>query len=91
VTDKATQKRRGFVFVEFTSDEAADKATVETFHTIDEVQVYNIYHQSCMIASYTKTLIGDIKYHAMQGSSLFTSYAEFLTSYGISIDYYMCP
>ena len=42
VTDKATQKRRGFVFVEFTTDEAADKATVETFHTIDDVQVcYN--------------------------------------------------
>lgn len=39
VTDKATQKRRGFVFVEFTSDEAADKATVETFHTIDDVQI----------------------------------------------------
>ena len=39
MTDKGTGKRRGFVFVEFTTDEAADKATVETFHTIDDVQV----------------------------------------------------
>ena len=39
MTDKATQKRRGFVFVEFTTDGAADKATVETFHTIDDIQV----------------------------------------------------
>lgn len=46
MTDKATQKRRGFVFVEFTTDEAADKATVETFHTIDDVQVHSVLY--CM-------------------------------------------
>ena len=43
MTDKVSGKRRGFVFVEFTTDEAADKATVETFHTIDDVQVCSVW------------------------------------------------
>ncbi len=39
VIDKATDQRRGFVFVTFTSEDCVDKCTEKTFHEIASHQV----------------------------------------------------
>ena len=39
MTEKGSQKRRGFCFVTFTTEEAVDKCTEQTFHTLGEAQV----------------------------------------------------
>ncbi len=39
VTDKGTLRRRGFVFITFVDEDAVDKCTDKTFHTLEGHQV----------------------------------------------------
>ena len=39
VTDKGTTRRRGFVFVTYTTEDAVDKITEISFHTIEGAKV----------------------------------------------------
>ncbi len=39
VTDKGSQRRRGFVFITFMHEDTVDKCTDKTFHTLEGHQV----------------------------------------------------